>query len=75
MTNTLHSLGLDRLTRSERLAIVQELWDSIAPESVPTISDARRRELERRTDEDDEFPDDAIPWEEVRDQTRERFES
>ena len=33
---------------------------------TPPISDARRRELERRADEDDASPDDLIPWEQVR---------
>ena len=75
MPPTLESLGLDRLTRAERLAVVQALWDTIAAEpAVPTLSDARRRELERRADEDDASPDDLIPWDEVKVRTRARFE-
>ncbi|MFO0848598.1 MAG: addiction module protein [Gemmataceae bacterium] len=74
MPPTLESLGLDRLSRADRLALVQALWDSIAAEVTPVpVSDARRRELERRADEDDAAPDDLIPWEQVRDQARARF--
>ena len=36
-------------------------------ESRPlSISDAQRAELERRSAEDDCFPDDVIPWEQVK---------
>lgn len=74
MPPTLESLGLDRLPRADRLALVQALWDSIAAETPPAdVSDARRRELERRADEDDAAPDDLIPWEQVRDQARAKF--
>ena len=74
MPPTLQSLGLDQLPRADRLVLVQALWDSIASES-PTIplSDARRRELERRADEEDASPDDLIAWEQVKSQTRSRF--
>ena len=67
MSVTLASLGLDRLTRSERLELVQALWDSIAAETTPThLTDAQRtEELERRADEADADPDGGIPWEEV----------
>lgn len=74
MPPTIESLGLDRLPREERLALVQALWDSIAREGpVFPMSEARRRELERRADEDDASPDDLIPWEQVKADTRSRF--
>ena len=76
MSPTLQSLGLDRLPRSDRLALVQELWDSIAGEEMALpLSEDRRRELERRADEDDASPDDLIPWEQVKAQARSRFRS
>ena len=37
MPTMLTSLGLDKLSRDERLALVQELWDSIAAESGPSL--------------------------------------
>ena len=74
MPPTIESLGLDVLPRAERSALVQALWDSIAREGpVFPMSEARRCELERRADEDDASPDDLIPWEQVKADTRCRF--
>jgi len=62
MAPTLEALGLDRLSRSDRLAVVQALWDSIAAETpLSLLSDAQRADLERRADEDDANPDDVVP--------------
>jgi putative addiction module component (TIGR02574 family) len=67
MSSYLHALGIDRLSRDERIALVQEIWDSIAAEGyVPTLTEAQRHELERRIADDDANPDDAVPWEQVK---------
>ena len=44
-------LGIDRLSISDRITLVQEIWDSIAanPESVP-LTVSRKLELDRRLD-------------------------
>ena len=66
MTPSLESLGLDQLSRSDRVAVANALLESVQPEVTPVpISDALRRELSRRVDEDDANPDDVILWEEV----------
>lgn len=65
MAATVASLGIDRLPREERLALVQEIWDTIAAEP-PVLSDAQRQELARRVAEDDAAPEDVIPWERVK---------
>ena len=76
MSATIASLGLDRLPREERLALVQELWDSIAAEQAPSLlTEAQRQELRRRADEADAAPDDGIPWEQVKAEGRARFRS
>lgn len=70
MSATVKALGIDRLTREERLALVQEIWDSIAAEQQqPLLSESQHRELARWVAEDDAAPDDVIPWEQVKDQT------
>jgi putative addiction module component (TIGR02574 family) len=75
MPVTMASLGLDKLTRDERLALVQELWDSIAAERGPSLlTDAQRDELRRRVAEDDANPDDVIPWEQVKAEARSGFQ-
>jgi putative addiction module component (TIGR02574 family) len=69
MSPTIQSLGLDRLSRAERLALVQELWDTIAAEPAPLLTEAQREELQRRVADDDANPDDVVPWEQVKAQT------
>jgi len=60
-------LALDVQTR---LALVQELWDSIVKDAQSgaelPISDSGRHDLDDRLREDDENPEGAIPWSEAR---------
>jgi len=64
MSTSLKSLGIDRLSVEERLALVEELWDSIAA-AVP-LTDAQRIELDRRLAEHEAHPDDVVSWEDVK---------
>ena len=61
---SLKSLGIEKLSVEERIALVEELWDSIA-ESTP-LTDAQRTELERRLQDHNSSPDDVVPWEVVK---------
>jgi len=54
------------LTPEERLQLAEDLWDSIAPEDLPPLTDAQKRELDRRIDEHQKNPGRASPWDEVR---------
>ena len=67
MRVTAKSLGIDKLDLHERLALVDEIWAGICADaqSFP-LSDAQRQELDRRVADDDAFPDDVIPWEDVK---------
>ncbi len=60
-------LALDVKTR---LALVQELWDSIVSDAQTVadlpVTDTECRELDERLREDDEHPDAAISWPEAR---------
>jgi putative addiction module component (TIGR02574 family) len=49
-----------------RLQLVEELWDSIAVDALPPVSDEIRQELDRRHAAYLANPDSAISWEEVR---------
>lgn len=74
MSPTIASLGLDKLSREDRLALVQELWDSIAAEKPGSLlTEAQRQELIRRADDADANSDDGIPWEEVKAKARAGF--
>lgn len=69
MVATVQSLGIDRMSRDQRINLVHEIWDSIASETASSLlNNAQRQELKRRIAEDDAFPDDVIPWEAVKEQ-------
>jgi len=55
------------LSVEERIQLVEAIWDSIAdrPESLP-VTEAQRRELDRRLSEHLQDPGAARPWPEVR---------
>jgi putative addiction module component (TIGR02574 family) len=66
MPSTLQTLGIDRLSLAERLALVQDLWDSIAAEiEQAPLSEAQRQEVDRRLAAHEANPQAAIPWEQV----------
>jgi putative addiction module component (TIGR02574 family) len=67
MTVSAKSLRIDRLGTEERLALIDEIWASICPDtsSFP-LTDAQRAELDRRVADDDAYPDDVAPWAEVK---------
>ena len=59
------------LSVSERLQLVEDIWDSIAEEArerpdVLPLSEAQRAEVRRRQEEHRRDPGSAIPWDEVR---------
>jgi putative addiction module component (TIGR02574 family) len=60
-------LALDVQTR---LALVQELWDSIVADAQAgndlPVSESDRRELDDRLRGDDDHPDAAVSWAEAR---------
>lgn len=67
MSVSLKSLGIDRLSVDERLALVEELWDSIAESGVALpLTDIQQAELDRRLSDHEGHPDDVVPWEDVK---------
>jgi putative addiction module component (TIGR02574 family) len=74
MSPTLQSLGIDQLSREQRIVLVQEIWESIVAESAPPmLTETQRRELQRRIAEDDADPDKTVSWEQVKAQTLSRI--
>ena len=61
--------GFDELPVEEQIEYVQALWDRIAatPERVP-VPDWHLKLIDQRRDELDANPDDAVSWDEVRDE-------
>ena len=68
------SLGIDRLPVEERLALVEDIWDSIAADRAALpLTDVQRDKLDRRLAEHETDPDDVVPWEELRESITERL--
>jgi putative addiction module component (TIGR02574 family) len=74
MSPTLKALGIDQLSVEQRIALVQEIWDSIAAEVEATpLTEAQKREIDRRLAEHEANPDDVIPWEQIQAEALARF--
>ena len=67
MSVSLKSLGIDQLSVDERLALVEELWDSIADSNADLpLTNTQRAELDRRLAEHEANPNDVVPWEDIK---------
>ena len=61
------------LSVSERIQLVEDIWDTIAevPEEI-TLTDRQKAELDRRLDAYHLNPDEGSPWAVVRERIRSR---
>ena len=68
MTTSATTAEYLKLSVSERIQLVEDIWDSIAAEASNTVelSQAQMAELHRRVAEHRADPSTAVPWEEVR---------
>jgi putative addiction module component (TIGR02574 family) len=58
-----------KLPPTEKIRLVQQLWDEIADEAAHLpLTGAQRRLLDERIDEHETNPDDVEPWEQARDE-------
>jgi putative addiction module component (TIGR02574 family) len=57
---------LMELSPEERIELAEDLWDSIAQDELPPLTDAQKKEIDRRIKEHERDPLTALPWEEVR---------
>ncbi len=73
MSSSMKSFGLDALSMTERLILVEELWDSIAatPDAVP-LTDAQKQDLDRRFEAYRDNPTAGATWEEVQSRLRDK---
>jgi putative addiction module component (TIGR02574 family) len=62
---SLSSDELARLSPEERLALIGQLWDSLADTEIP-LPQAQQAELARRLDSLDQDRPQAITWEQLR---------
>lgn len=67
------NLNIKELTKDERLDLIEELWDSLtATPNEMALTDAQRKELDRRLEEMDRDDNLGIPWDDVVTQIRKR---
>jgi putative addiction module component (TIGR02574 family) len=66
MSPQLQALGIEKLSVDERIALVQEIWDGIAPEVERSpLTEGQRQEVDRRLEAHRANPEAAVPWEQV----------
>jgi putative addiction module component (TIGR02574 family) len=67
------NLNVAEMTKDERLNLLEELWESLEASSAElSLTEAQRRELDRRVEEMDRDANLGIPWEEVMSRIRKR---
>jgi len=67
-------MGIDRLTMEERVALAQEILDTvIADQSPGPLSAAKQQELQRRLADQTANPSTGIPWEQIEAEALTRF--
>jgi putative addiction module component (TIGR02574 family) len=66
MAASMKDLGIDQWSIEDRLALVQEIWDSLANEvEGAPLTESQRQEVDRRLAAHRANPGAAIPWEQV----------
>ena len=74
MAVSVKTLGIDRLAVDGRLGLVEQIWASICADTQAfPLTAAQRAELDRRVADDDAFPDDVVPCDEVKGSVRARL--
>jgi len=67
MSVSLEALGIDRLSVTDRLELIGQIWDSLSESSKDhPIPEWHRQELERRRATAEAEPGGGIPWEIVK---------
>ena len=69
--STVSRADILKLSVSERILLVEDIWDSIAeaPEAI-ALSKAQEQELDARLDAYHRNPTEGSPWAQVRDRVR-----
>lgn len=56
-----------RLSVAERVLLLMDIWDSLQPQAEHLmLTEAQRRELDRRLEEHERDPDSGVRWEKIR---------
>ena len=67
MAPTLKSLGIDKLSLDDRVELAHAILDSVKEEvEAAPLTEAQKREIDRRLEAHRKNPEAAIPWEQIR---------
>lgn len=66
MGKSMQELGIDQLTREQRIALAMEIWESLGSDRPQGLTDSQQAELVRRDAELDANPGMALTWEQIR---------
>jgi putative addiction module component (TIGR02574 family) len=62
---------ITRLSVEERIQLVQAIWDTISADQVPSdLTEAQKREWDRRIADLDANPNNVLTWEEIKARVR-----
>jgi putative addiction module component (TIGR02574 family) len=74
MTPTLENLGLRQLSIEDRLALAEQLWNSVVEDvDQQTLTPTEEAELERRIALTDANPNRGVSWEVIRAEAKSRW--
>jgi putative addiction module component (TIGR02574 family) len=74
MSTTLETLGINKMSIDDRIALIEEIWDSVVAEQEQTpLTEAQKTELDRRLAAYEENPANVIPWEQIKAKALARF--
>ncbi len=72
---SMKTFGIDSLSVDERLTLVEEIWATICADAKAfPLTDEQWAELNRRVADDDSFPEEVVPWGEVKKSVRMRLD-
>jgi putative addiction module component (TIGR02574 family) len=70
-SNTL--VAIRSMSLDDRIRMVEAIWDDIAADrAFPSLTEAQKRELDRRLADDEENPDDVVTWESIMEHGRKK---
>lgn len=75
MAPILQSLGIDRMSLDQRIAIATAIWEDIASGTHPSrLTEQQRLELDRRLADHELNPNDVESWEQIKAEALARFQ-
>lgn len=74
MTVTGRSLGIDKFELDDRPTLVAWISETVCVDAQQfSLSESQRAELDRCIADDDGFPDDIVPWDDIKVSVRARL--